>query len=272
MGEKRSWVLLVLDSCRYDAMIAAAPRHLNALGTVHRRYSYASWTAPAHYHLLMGLLPHPATRETHAAEIYRENYHLFNERLGIDLGMSDLVPDLWLPSLLQRRGWATGAWVSMPVLHPSTPLSRGFDTYRLRNNHADLQGIIEDLRFYDDRPTFWLINAGETHYPYAFPGQSAPPVPHLSGVHGALRRIDEHPAPELWFTGEQLADLKERQVEAVRYVDSLIPLLRALVPKNTWLTVTADHGECFGEDGFFGHGPVLHPKVWEVPLVEGLLK
>jgi hypothetical protein len=34
--------------------------------------------------------------------------------------------------------------------------------------------------------------------------------------------------------------------------------------------VTADHGELFGEDGYFGHGPIQHPKVLEVPFVEGL--
>ena len=30
--------------------------------------------------------------------------------------------------------------------------------------------------------------------------------------------------------------------------------------------------ELFGEDGFFGHGPIHHPKIWEVPLIEGKLR
>jgi hypothetical protein len=34
--------------------------------------------------------------------------------------------------------------------------------------------------------------------------------------------------------------------------------------------VTSDHGELFGEDGWFGHGPIVHDKVLEVFLVEGL--
>jgi membrane-anchored protein YejM (alkaline phosphatase superfamily) len=34
--------------------------------------------------------------------------------------------------------------------------------------------------------------------------------------------------------------------------------------------VTADHGELFGEDRYFGHGPVMHEKVLEVPFVEGM--
>jgi hypothetical protein len=28
----------------------------------------------------------------------------------------------------------------------------------------------------------------------------------------------------------------------------------------------------FGEEGYFGHGPILHEKVLEVPFVEGQLR
>jgi arylsulfatase A-like enzyme len=44
------------------------------------------------------------------------------------------------------------------------------------------------------------------------------------------------------------------------------------VPAGTWIVVTADHGELFGEGGFFGHGPIMHEKVFEVPFIEGLLR
>ena len=36
-----------------------------------------------------------------------------------------------------------------------------------------------------------------------------------------------------------------------------------LVPENTYVTITSDHGELFGEDGYFGHGPIQHEKVWK---------
>src|SRR5437764_14864372 len=51
-------VVVVLDSLRYDSWVAAAPKTLGRLGDVQRRWSYASWTAPSHYNLLTGLLPH----------------------------------------------------------------------------------------------------------------------------------------------------------------------------------------------------------------------
>ena len=44
-----------------------------------------------------------------------------------------------------------------------------------------------------------------------------------------------------------------------------------LLPSNTWVIVTSDHGELFGEDRYFGHGPIAHEKVFEVPFVEGIV-
>jgi arylsulfatase A-like enzyme len=161
----------------------------------------------------------------------------------------------------------------MPVLNEGTLINHGFDFYRLREKHNDLAGIIDDLRFYDERPSFWMINTGETHYPYEIPGEKYELLPRLSGLHGTVKRLSENKSesPE-FFSDQQLEELRHRQINAVTYIDSLIPSLRDMVPDNTWLTVTADHGECFGEEGYFGHGPIQHPKVLEVPLLEGKLR
>jgi glucan phosphoethanolaminetransferase (alkaline phosphatase superfamily) len=32
----------------------------------------------------------------------------------------------------------------------------------------------------------------------------------------------------------------------------------------------ADHGEAFGEGGYFGHGPVMHEAAFAVPFLEGI--
>jgi glucan phosphoethanolaminetransferase (alkaline phosphatase superfamily) len=66
--------------------------------------------------------------------------------------------------------------------------------------------------------------------------------------------------------------LRQRQIKTVQYLDTVIEELFDMVPENTWITVTADHGEVFGEDGYFGHGPVQHDKVYEVPFIEGKLR
>jgi hypothetical protein len=42
-------------------------------------------------------------------------------------------------------------------------------------------------------------------------------------------------------------------------------------PGNTHFMIMSDHGELFGEDGYFGHGPIFHEKVFEVFFLEGRL-
>jgi arylsulfatase A-like enzyme len=69
-----------------------------------------------------------------------------------------------------------------------------------------------------------------------------------------------------------MKELRERQIAAVRYLDRVVEDLFDLVPRNTYITITSDHGELFGEGGFFGHGPIVHKKVFEVPFVEGKLR
>ena len=59
---------------------------------------------------------------------------------------------------------------------------------------------------------------------------------------------------------------------AVKYLDTVVEELFDLVPRNTYITITSDHGELFGEDGFFGHGPVVHERVLEVPFLEGKIR
>ena len=68
---------------------------------------------------------------------------------------------------------------------------------------------------------------------------------------------------------KKLDELKERQIDTVRYLDGVFEQLYDTVPKNTHIIVTADHGELFGEAGYFGHGPIMHEKCFEVPFVEG---
>jgi hypothetical protein len=55
----------------------------------------------------------------------------------------------------------------------------------------------------------------------------------------------------------------------VRYLDRVFARLFDLVPPNTYITVTADHGELFGEDGYFGHGPINHEKYSKCRLSKG---
>ncbi|MFT5684732.1 MAG: hypothetical protein ACI8RZ_005676, partial [Myxococcota bacterium] len=260
----RNYVLLILDSCRFDALVAARPRHICRLGEIQRRFSYATWTAPSHYNLLMGLLPHPAPTNVFASAWYQHDLARFAERLGIPgLGFEALLPRLWLPTYLRSIGYHTRALVSMPVLNPATPLASDFDSYASMERHNDLAAMLPLLRFSEDRPTFYLLNTGETHYPYAPPGEPEQQWPRIHGVHGVFKRLSAgqllhtSEAPR-YFNQDRLDQLRRRQILAIDAVDAAVEQLFDVLPDNTWVTITSDHGELFGEEGYFGHGPIPH--------------
>jgi len=274
-----NYILLVFDSCRYDSFTAAHPKVMRKLAKVTPRWSYASWTAPSHYNLLMGLMPHSNPRNIVASDYYARDFLKFNERLGVtDLDFKSFVPRLYLPALLQKLGYRTHAMVSLPVLNPATVLNSGFDSYRLMDRHNDMRAMVRNMAFSEERPSFYLLNVGETHYPYALPGEPEDEWPKISGVHGVFKHFDQHvvggklrkrtPA----FNQRKLAELRQRQIDAVKYLDNVVEELFDLVPRNTYITITSDHGELFGEDGFFGHGPIVHEKVLEVPFLEGKIR
>ncbi len=276
-----NYVLVIFDSCRFDSFAAARPKTISKLGTVEQRWSYASWTAPSHYNLLMGLLPHSSPAHVYASEYYKKDFFKFNERLGVEnVGFKSLVPQLYFPTFLQEQlNYRTHAMVSLPVLNPRTILNTGFDTFRLMPKHNDMRAMLREMRFPEDRPSFYILNVGETHYPYALPDEPPEKWPRVSGVHGVFRHLDDHivggkltEGTEEFFDQGKLDTLRDRQIKAVEYLDGVVEELFDLVPENTYITITADHGELFGEDGFFGHGPIQHDKVFEVPFVEGLLR
>jgi hypothetical protein len=276
-----NYLLVVLDSCRFDSFVAARPRTIQRLGPLERRWSYASWTAPSHYNLLMGLLPHSSPNRVHASEVYKRDFAKYGERLGCEgVEFRSFVPSLYLPTFLKRSlGYRTHALVSLPVLNPATPLNRDFDTFTLMAKHNDMAAMLEHLELDVERPSFFLLNVGETHYPFALPDEDPSEWPRVHGVHGLFAHLDERMVggklPEeggLVFDRAKLERLRRRQIEAVGYLDRVFERLFDLLPAGTWVTVTADHGELFGEDGYFGHGPIMHEKVFEVPFLEGKLR
>jgi hypothetical protein len=263
--------------------LAAQTRNLRRLGEPERRWSYASWTAPSHYNLLMGLLPHSSPEHVYASEYYKRDFVRYNERLGCDgIEFKKLIPSLYLPTFLkQKMGYRTHAMVSLPVLNPATVLNRDFDSFTLMPKHNDMAAMLDRMKFDADRPSFYLLNVGETHYPFALPDEDPKEWPRISGVHGVFKHLDEQVVggklvedddEPKFFDQDKLDLLRKRQVNTVTYLDGLFERLFDLVPKNTYITVTADHGELFGENGYFGHGPINHEKVYEVPFLEGKIK
>jgi hypothetical protein len=279
---KKNLLYLIFDSCRFDTFMAAKKPYLDRLGAAEKRYSYASWTLPSHSALLTGVSAHSSPKKVFASEVYKKDFVQWSERLNIpDLSFKGFVPRLSLPAFLKTQGYRTHAYVSMPVLNQTTILNQWFDDYQLMPSHNDFSAMIDKITFSDQYPSFYLLNIGETHYPYTLPGESGADLPRIHGVHGVFKHLDDflrsdfsetpEETIEEFFSEKALSLLKDKQQRNITYLDGLMERIYDLAPPNTHFIVTADHGECFGEDGYFGHGPVFHEKAFEVFLLEGSL-
>jgi len=275
-----SLIWIILDSCRYDSFAAAAKPSVDRFARynntrVERRYTYASWTAPSHCAFLMGLVPHNSPPGVFASEVYKQDFSQWAHRLGVaGMDFAMFLPHLSLPKVLGEMGYRTIGRVSLPVINETTILSAHFDDYRMMDDHNDFKGMVAEMKFTHHQPCFYFLNLGETHYPYML---KDPTLPRLSGVHGAVRWLNREattrdtitPQTIPFFDMPTMARLKQQQVRCVEYFDALLGELFRKCPRETYIIITADHGELFGEDNYFGHGPVIHEKVLEVPFVEG---
>lgn len=280
---KNNLVLITFDSCRFDTFAEAKTPNIGRLGKVEKRYSFASWTVPSHVVFLLGASPHTSPQGVFASEVYKKDFVSWGERLNIpDISFKGFVPRLSLPAFLKEHGYKTNALVSMPVLNQTTILNQHFNRYQLMSSHNDFNAILDNLIFDDEQPYFYLLNVGETHYPYTVQGESGEDLPRIHGVHGVFKHLgdqtfDEHAKErakqqEDFFNLDKLMILKDKQRQNVEYLDKLFAKLYDICPRNTHFIVASDHGECFGEAGYFGHGPIFHEKVFEVFFIEGRLK
>ncbi len=274
--ENRNHILyVVIDSARYDAAISAKTPNMDNFGKWEKRWSFSSWTFPSHHTYLMGMMPHTNPQGVFASEVYKKDFVKWIERSGIDdVSFKNFVPHLSLTKFLKKYDYDTRGMVSMPVLNPLTNFNTAFDSFELMDNHNDFAGMIEKLDFSGDNPKFYLLNLGEAHYPYRLHGE--PDVPILHGVHGVFKHLDDfvadgefHTESEKFFNMSQMKKMQKKQIECIEYLDNLMGKLFEKCPKNTWIIITSDHGELFGEGGFFGHGPIFHEKVFEIPFIEG---
>jgi arylsulfatase A-like enzyme len=125
----------------------------------------------------------------------------------------------------------------------------------------------------EDKPFFVFANYFDAHIPYL------PPAAHLgrfgpvvsAGFSQRLREERPGKWPERGDPAEEKV-LLDRYEEAIRYLDAEIgELVRTLETRglleNTVLVVSADHGEEFGEHGFYEHDTSVFLTQTHVPLL-----
>jgi len=128
------------------------------------------------------------------------------------------------------------------------------------------QMAISWLERYNPKPFFLWLHYMDLHAPYV------PPNPSISELLTAIKIQIEIERTSKCSSEHYLKFLKRFYDEKIMFVDKEIGTFLSELEKlgfsheNTYIILTADHGEQFMEHGFVGHG-LLYDEVIHVPLI-----
>jgi arylsulfatase A-like enzyme len=176
----------------------------------------------------------------------------------------------------QMTVYFTEDWLDSAGLFPYVErVWRSLDSDRKRATsvNRELLGWLSN-RTHAERPFFTFLNYFDAHYPYQLPAGrlhrfgAEPSDKHQRYLIQQWRDVDKTTlSPEgLAFAGDAyddcIADLDEQLGKLIDGLEQRGTL------ENTWLFITSDHGESFGEHtGVFCHGTSLYETEVHVPLL-----
>ncbi len=284
-------VLIVLDTVRADHVSSYGYFRNTTpnLDQVAKRgvlfenaYSASSWTLPSTLSMFTSLLPHQHGAGTDRAGEPRTLAEILSaggyETAGFNANpYYGIVP--W--GLGRGYGSYTDSTGTMGYSLDAMRLGRDFIEpvseelfQRSRLNQFTAHQLNEQVyRWYDhrpERPFFLFLNYNDAHDPYEAPA----PFDHFFGH-------DSRDAKHLLLTAKlnrvALPSADRDGVIAsydncLHYIDSQVAELLSFLQSspewaNTYVIITADHGEGFGEHGTYSHGSNLYRELLHVPLI-----
>jgi arylsulfatase len=192
----------------------------------------------------------------------------------------------------REAGYETAAFVSNFVLRRASGLDAGFDVYDdafataeanrpdiyERNAEATTQRALAWLAERGERPLFLFVHYQDPHGPYTPPPERLAPFAALEREESPLLPLlasDTQPGGIPRYQAlpglDHLAQYRSRYAGEIAYFDaSFARLLEALDARKrpNVVALTADHGESFGEGGFYlSHGHATTPDQAHVPFL-----
>ncbi|WP_284010519.1 sulfatase-like hydrolase/transferase [Haloarcula pelagica] len=271
-----------------------------------RAVAPSPWTAPSHAAMFTGLTtaehgvncvnqrfdppvePLPALFQNagyHTIGVSNNPY--ISREFGFDVGFDDfhdnprfLYDDgLDLGTIAEGRALKYADTARRVLTHDNPKKSIANVGYHLQqpaDNGADLSVERATRSAGESNPEFLFVNLMEAHAEYW------PPQPyrrkHLAGdiTDSAARDVEQFHWAYL-LGDEQPTDgkcqiLRSLYRGAIAYLDSIVTRLRSEVYtdeewKNTFLIILGDHGESFGEHGYFNHIGHVTQQTLHVPLI-----
>lgn len=266
----KSVILITIDTLRSDHLscygypFSTSP-NIDAFIQRGTRFKWAfstsSSTMPAHASILLGVYP-----SFHSVGIYNGENKLIDS-------------EITLAELCLNRGMKTAAVVSNPLLSAVYGFNQGFQEFdddlprkELNRNWfektADLaiERAVKKLNEFKDHSFFLWLHLQDPHGPYTPPHSCAHRFlsnkQYYKGLNAelpfSLKNLGHKEIPAYQKYGEikNVRDYIGRYDGEITFLDSQINILFKFIDKmnlldNTLVIITADHGEAFGEDGFY---------------------
>ena len=254
---RASVLLVTLDSCRYDTAASAATPALRTLGEPVRAMAPSYFTLASHAAMWVGATPGvPGLRVPWLNPKWRRLFRLETAQIKARDDEAFALMGRTIIEGFNNAGYVTLGTGAVDWFDTKTASGRAlvedfadFHFARRDGVRSQVEWLADRVRGAGERPVFAFLNVGETHVPYWYEGAPWSRADNPCVPFGATNRRD---ACEL------------RQRACLEHIDAAIgPMLEAF--RDATVMVTADHGDCWGEDDLWEHG-VWHEKTMEVPL------
>ena len=257
MDDPFNFLVIVVDSCRWDTFQLAVTRNIDEHFDVVRAGAMGTFTYPAHMAMFQGFFPTAAGDRPIYNRFEKSVYRWFYKSQRPCL--SELDGDGSIPNVLRKKGYGTVAVGGVGWFNKRTPMKLGFDVFMHKPSGQEAVNafIHNALLPHEDREPFYgLLNFSTTHRPYKVPGMPSE-LAHIKSPRSGNN-----------YDSAFNRKLRNKQVYCLQYTDGLLgPLFDKLISLKlrTVVCFCADHGDCMGEDNCYGHG-FYHPSVMTVPL------
>ncbi|HPQ40351.1 MAG TPA: sulfatase [bacterium] len=276
--QKPHVIWIVLDSMRArDAGMYGSPEITTPfLDTLSRQAvtcsalrSSSSWTMPSVKNYMTGRYTNRFVREG-------ENLYKIKPRLPL------------IQSVFAQNGWLTAAVTANHLITADTGYDRGFtefddapaEHWRHGSTRVLLHRVGTMLERHLGHPLFLYLHIMDPHDPYTpvSPFQQMFDPPPATAVREELRPRETGFLNHQYFdrheplTPVEKSFLHRHYLGEIRQVDTMLHVLfRKLLHlgylENSIIIITSDHGEEFGEHGFYQHSKSLYEEAVHVPMI-----
>jgi hypothetical protein len=251
-----SYLLVTLDSCRYDTFESANVPNLKKIGRLWKAEAAAHFTYASHQAMFAGFTPGVASvKEPFVNPKFAKVFKLISGKIKAKGNEHIQLEGRNIVDGFRKRGYATLGTGAVSWFDKNTPagqaLTSAFHKFYYPGDYffarEQAEWMMNELSR-TKKPVFAFMNIGETHVPYWHCGAGWDPK--------------ENPCVP--FSDKNDAEIcRVRQKSCLEYVD---PWLGPVLEQFRNVVLCGDHGDAWGEDGLWEHG-IHHPAVREVPLL-----